>query len=81
VPRNNLVGDPVHRLDMRLQKHVKLGGRVGVDGMLELFNVFNHSNYGSYTTQETSSSYGLPTFNNNVSYGPRALQLGFRFQF
>jgi hypothetical protein len=66
---------------MRLQKHVKLGGRVGVDGMLELFNVFNHSNYGSYTTQETSSSYGLPTFNNNVSYGPRALQLGFRFQF
>jgi len=80
APRNNLVGTPIHRLDMRLQKHVKLG-RAGVDGMLELFNVFNHANYGSYTTQESSTSYGLPAFNNNVSYGPRALQLGFRVQF
>ena len=66
---------------MRLQKHVRLGGRAAVDGMLELFNVFNHANYGSYTTQESSASYGLPSFNNNVSDGPRALQLGFRFQF
>jgi hypothetical protein len=81
VPRNNFVGDPIHRLDMRLQKHVKLGGRASVDGMLELFNVFNHANYGSYTTQESSASYGLPTFNANVSYGPRALQLGFRLLF
>jgi len=22
--------------------------------------VFNHANYGSYTTQESSASYGLP---------------------
>jgi len=80
APRNNLVGSPIQRLDMRLQKHVKLG-RAGVDGMLELFNVFDHANYGSYTTQESSASYGLPAFNNNVSYGPRALQLGFRVQF
>jgi hypothetical protein len=81
APRNNLVGEPIHRLDMRLQKHVNLGGRAGLDGMLELFNVFDHANYGSYTTQESSASYGLPAFNNNVSYGPRALQLGFRIQF
>ena len=81
APRNNLVGTPIHRLDMRLQKHVNLGGRAGLDGMLELFNVFDHANYGSYTTQESSASYGLPAFNNNVSYGPRALQIGFRVQF
>ena len=81
VPRNNFAGNPIHRLDMRLQKHVKIGGRASVDGMLELFNVFDHANYGSYTTQESSASYGLPSFNNNVSYGPRALQLGFRVQF
>ena len=45
APRNNLVGSPIQRLDMRLQKHVQLA-RVGVDGMLELFNVFDHANYG-----------------------------------
>ena len=81
VPRNNLVGKPIHRLDMRLQKHVKIGGRASVDGMLELFNVFDHANYGQYTTQESSASYGLPVFSNNISYGPRSLQLGFRVQF
>jgi hypothetical protein len=80
APRNNLEGSPIQRLDMRVQKHLKIA-RVGVDGMLELFNVFDHANYGSYTTQESSASYGLPAFNNNVSYGPRALQLGFRVQF
>jgi hypothetical protein len=81
VARNTFVGKPIHRLDMRLQKHVRLGGRAGLDGILELFNVFDHANYGSYTTQESSASYGLPAFNNNVSYGPRALQIGFRVAF
>jgi len=45
---------------MRLQKHVNLRDRAEIDGMLELFKVFNHANYGSYTTQESSASYGLP---------------------
>jgi hypothetical protein len=81
VPRNNLVGNPIHRVDLRFQKRVSLGSRRSLDGMVEFFNVFNHANYGSYTTGESSTSYGLPTFNNNISYGPRAMQLGFRFQF
>jgi hypothetical protein len=81
VARNDWVGEPIHRVDMRLQKHVRLAGRAGIDGMLEIFNVFNHANYGSYTTQESSASYGLPAFNANVSYQPRGVQLGFRFLF
>jgi len=81
VPRNDWQGDAIHRVDMRLQKRFALGGRASVDGMLEVFNVFNHANYGGYTTQETSASYGLPVFNANVSYQPRGVQLGFRLQF
>ena len=81
IARNSFVGEPIHRVDMRLQKHLKLGPRASVDGLLELFNVFDHANYGSYTLTETSASYGKPAFNSNVSYGPRALQLGFRLQF
>ena len=47
----------------------------------EVFNVLNHENYGSYTTSESNSSYGNPSFNSNVAFQPRMLQLGFRFAF
>jgi len=53
----------------------------GIDGLVEVFNVFNHANYGAYTTQESSASYGLPAQNNNIAYQPRVVQLGFRFTF
>ena len=82
VPRNSLVGSPIHRVDMRLQKRFRLFDRVNADGMLELFNALNHANYGSYTTQESAgASYGQPVFSSNISYQPRVLQLGFRVQF
>jgi hypothetical protein len=81
VPRTNLSGDPNHRVDMRMQKRFALGSRVRLDGMLELFNLFNRENFGSYTTQESSASYGRPSQNLNVAYQPRMLQLGFRLAF
>jgi hypothetical protein len=76
VPRNSFVGDPVHKVDLRVQRTFQLAGRVHVDGIFEAFNVFNHKNYGSYTTQENTGRYGRP----NTSF-PRVLQLGFRFAF
>jgi hypothetical protein len=81
VPRNDLVGDPIHRIDMRLQKRFRLGGRMTADGMVEVFNVFNHANYGSYTTSQSNPQYLQPSFNGNVAYQPRIAQLGFRFAF
>jgi hypothetical protein len=81
VPRNNLVGKPLHRVDLRVLRRFGLGGRAGVDGIVELFNLFNHANYGSYVTQESNTNYGQPTRNLNVAYQPRMLQLGFRFTF
>ncbi len=81
VPRNNLVGSALHRVDVRLQKKVKLAGRTEVSGILEVFNLFNHANYGSYTTQESNASYGKPVQNLNVAYQPRMMQLGFRVGF
>jgi hypothetical protein len=66
---------------MRLQRRFPLYGRASVDGILEVFNVFNHANYGAYTTSEVNSSYGLPVRNENVAYAPRMLQLGFRVTF
>ena len=81
VPRNNLVGSPIHRVDLRVQRHFRFAGHVAVDGILEAFNLFNRANYGSYVTQESNRSYGQPSFNSNIAYQPRMLQLGFRYAF
>ena len=81
VPRNNFVGQPIHRVDMRLQQRVPLGGSVSVDGIFEVFNLFNRANFGRYVNVETSSLNEKPSFSSDVAYGPRALQLGVRIAF
>jgi hypothetical protein len=80
-PRADIKGDPIHRVDMRLQKRQPLFGRVTIDGLFEVYNIFNHANYGSYTTNESNAQYGRPSFNGNVAYQPRMMQLGFRLAF
>ena len=75
------MGDPIHRVDLRAQQRFRIAGSAAVDGIVEVFNLFNHANYGSYTTQESNQNYGTPAFNGAVAYQPRMLQLGFRFTF
>ena len=81
VPRNSLVGKPIHRVDVRLQKSLSLSRKMKVDGMLEAFNLFNHANYGSYTTNMANAAFGRPTQNTSIAYQPRMLQLGVKFTF
>ena len=81
TPREGIVGDAIHRVDMRLLRRFRLFGRSTVDGMLEVFNVLNHENYGSYTTVESNRNFSRPSFNSNVAYQPRMLQIGFRLGF
>ena len=81
VPRNNLVGSPIHRVDLRAQKRFALGGSRSIDGIVEVFNLANHRNFGAYTTQESNRNYGQPSQDTNVAYQPRALQFGFRLAF
>ena len=81
IPRTGIVGDPIHRVDMRLQKKLTLGGRRQIEGILEVFNLFNHANYGSYTVNESNANYGKPASSDNIAYQPRMLQLGFRTTF
>ena len=81
VDRNSFVGDPIHRVDMRLQQRIPLGGSVAVDGMFEVFNLLNHNNFGSYETEDGNRNFGQPQVNNNIAYLPRIIQLGFRVSF
>jgi hypothetical protein len=81
MPRNSLVGDPIHKVDLLVRRRLPVAGRVTIDGIFEAFNLFNHANYGSYTTDETNANFGKPSFNGNITYQPRMLQLGFRATF
>jgi hypothetical protein len=68
-------------VDVRFQKELSLGGQRHIYGILEVFNLFNHANYGSYTTNESNANYGKPSANDQLAYQPRMLQLGFRTTF
>jgi len=81
VERNSFVGEALHRVDLRLQRRFNLWARASIDGIVEVFNLFNHANYGGYTLSEVNANYGQPTRNENVAYAPRMLQLGFRLTF
>jgi hypothetical protein len=82
VDRAQLVGDPIHRVDARFQERLPLGGRRNVELMFEVFNIFNHANYGSYTTTFSSGAqYGKPSYNESRAYAPRIIQLGVHLTF
>ena len=81
IPVNNFSKPSIHRVDVRLQKRLSLGGRRTLDGMLEVFNLTNHANYALFVTDEANALFGTPTFNANIAYQPRTMQLGFRFAF
>ena len=81
VPRNSFVRDAIHRLDMRLQQRIPVGDALQVDGIVELFNLFNRDNFGSYVTDRSSPRYGLPNATTNIAFAPRTVQLGFRVTF
>jgi hypothetical protein len=80
IPINSFDRGSLSRLDMRVQKRFTIG-RVALDGMLEVFNLFNRTNYGSWVENESNARFGQPSDNNNIAFKPRLLQLGFRAAF
>ena len=66
---------------MRIQRGFRLGGTTRLDGVLEVFNLFNHENYGAYVTSTAALNYGAPSAVPNASFYARTAQLGFRLVF
>ncbi len=81
IPRNALKGLPLHRVDVRLSKDINLPGNVKITGIAEVFNLFNHENYGAYNGQVNSTTFGSPRQNLLNAYQPRVMQLAFRVGF
>jgi hypothetical protein len=81
APRNALHGTPLHKVDLRIQEQIKLAGRARLALLAEVFNVFNHANYGSFVTIINNSTFAQPRQSLSNAYVPRSGQLGFRLSF
>jgi len=87
IPRNALHGLALHKVDLRLTKDIRLGGSRRATLIAEVFNLFNHANYGSYATSlsatnaATTALFGRPQQIDGNAYVPRQAQLGFRVGF
>ena len=75
VPRNDFTQPARQRFDLRFQQRVPLGSRVALDGIAEVFNLFNASNL-TIETQESNRQFGQPVLGEF-----RRAQLGFRVTF
>ena len=81
TPRNALRGLPIHKVDLRVTKRIKVGRQISLSGVAEVFNLFDHANYGGYNGQISSPTFGAPASNPSNSYRSRTGQLAFRLQF
>jgi hypothetical protein len=87
IPRDALVGLPLHKVDLRVTKDIKLVGNAKISLIAEVYNLFNHHNYGSYNTTlsatapATTALFGQPLQNTGNAYVPREAQFAFRIGF
>ena len=76
VPRNSLIAPPQNRTDLRVQQRISLRGRASIDGIAEVFNIFNRPNWGIGTVESNTAQYLQ-----HVSAQTRTMQFGFRLTF
>jgi hypothetical protein len=85
VPRNCLIGPGMSELDLSFQKATRLSERLNLQFRAELFNILNHTNFGTpnavvFTSATTlpSSTAGLITYTRTTS---RQIQFGLKLLF
>jgi hypothetical protein len=87
IPRNALEGLPLHKVDLRLMQDIRIAGSARLSLIAEVYNLFNHRNYGSYNTSLSATSaavtaaFGSPQQNIGNAYVPRQAQLACRLAF
>ena len=75
VPRNSFTQPARKRFDLRAQQRIPLPGRVAIDAIAEVFNLFNSPNFTINTT-ESNAQFMRATSGQN-----RTAQFGFRLTF
>jgi hypothetical protein len=79
APRGGINGPPTTRFDLSLMKNIRFNeGRYGFQLRAEAFNIFNHTNFRSFSsTNVTSTLFGVV----GAVRDPRTIQLGAKFIF
>ena len=76
--RNTINGPPTTRFDATLSKNLRFNESKSLQFRWEVFNIFNHTNYATFSsTNITSSVYGRI----GTTRDPRTMQLGLKFMF
>lgn len=78
IPRNSVLDDPIHRVDLRVQWRRRIG-RASFEPLVEVFNLFNSTNF-TRNWVELSPKYGKP-IGQSLGSEYRTLQLGVRTTF
>jgi hypothetical protein len=81
VPRNALKGFPLYKVDLRVTKTTRLAGSVRLSLQAEVFNLFDHANFGAYNGVVNTPDFGAPRQMAGNAYAPRTGQLGVRVEF
>ena len=76
VPRNAIISPPMNRTDLRAQQRIPMPGRMSMDGIVEVFNLFSRPNWTIGTQESTTTQYLQHI---NAQY--RSAQVGFRLMF
>jgi len=76
APRNVLRGPKVTITDLALVKNIPVGGTVRFQVRAEIFNAFNHVNYGPPNAVFGSATFGRISATNSTYPNMRQVQLG-----
>jgi hypothetical protein len=80
---NDRRGASQSQLDMRISKFFRIKDTVNIEGIFEVFNLFNAENPNSFQGNLNSASFGQPrAFSGDAGQGEQRLaQFGFRVEF
>ncbi|HET7219102.1 MAG TPA: hypothetical protein VFJ02_13690, partial [Vicinamibacterales bacterium] len=85
IPRNAGIGSSFFSVSARISRTFRLGDRVDLEGLAEVFNLTNHENVVSRNINFGPGTYPmnpLPSFGQTTAVGePRSMQLGVRMRF
>jgi hypothetical protein len=76
-PRGVIDGPPTQRVDFTMSKTIRFGETVSAQLRAEMFNIFNHTNFRTISTNITAANFGQVT----ALRDPRTMQFGVKLNF
>ena len=77
TPRGIIDGPPTQRVDLSMMKNLRFTERFSAQIRAEAFNIFNHTNFRTISTNITAANFGVVT----AVRDPRTMQFGLKLIF